>query len=893
MKIPTGEFGNVDYAPSSGAPGVPNAGAVGNAMQNLANAGIHAGNNLAQFGMQMMRNDADQAVADIRDYGEQIQNNPKDGQFTKTGINAQGTTEKYSGMLSKYSEQRLSKLDPLTRKMAMKYVNSYMTSFQRSGNIFERNQNQIVQRENYRATMKNTIDDMGRVGLDNAGAKLKLSTGVDQLIAQGRAMGLPDDAIQADVHDLQRKGALNQLSNIAAQDPALLLQMMGEPSDNSGTTTSGSIASKGVRGVRNNNPGNLEYSAQGWDGELTPDGKFSRFDTPEHGIRALAKNMRTYQSKHDLNTVAQMISKFAPPKDHNDTPTYIKAVAGMMGVDPNQRIDTSDVDTLTKLVNGIITVENGSNPYTPQQVSDGVLAAMGAKQLPHVAKADSRPADAGAATNGGVWGLQFLDPTDIAKIRNAAQAQLDRQQSKLRGDMAEKLQDAKAAALNGQVYQKEIPVQDFINAYGPDKGLKAYQQYQELNNLGVAIGTMKDKSPQEMQTLLEQSKPHPEDAAGDGYAQKAANYNALVQAAAHITEQRTKDPINFLISSEHMDALTPEDISTPQGLSHALARRVDTAYEYSAKWGTPYRLFSDSESKGIGEMLQNMAPKDAMQYFKYMYQATADKPGAYSAVTQQLFKDQPAMQFAGKMVQYDKLIAKHHWWWLTSDTYKKADDVADLVVSGNQAMRTREITTNGVSRQVKGIPMPSDDGQGGMRDEFVKLAGDAFAGHPDAFTEMKSVVQAAYAGLSAKAGDYSGELNSDRYKEAFNLVTGGVTSMGGHQTVIPWGMSEDDFRDKARKEIMTAIREKTDLLNHPVANPVVTPEAGASLNLASLQKKTDSEYFESQTAATTGLINVGFGRYYVKQGNTLVFDKNGNPLEIDFSKPNDHRDAAQ
>lgn len=891
MKIPTGEFGNVDYAPSSGAPGVPNAGAVGNAMQNLANAGIHAGNNLAQFGMQMMRNDADQAVADIRNYGEQIQNNPKDGQFTKTGINAQGTTEKYSGMLGKYSEQRLSKLDPLTRKMAMKYVNSYMTSFQRSGNIFERNQNQIVQRENYRATMKNTIDDMGRVGLDNAGAKLKLSTGVDQLIAQGKAMGLPDDAIQSDVHDLQRKGALNQLSNIAAQDPALLLQMMGEPSDNSGTTTSGRIASKGARGIRNNNPGNLVYSAQGWDGELASDGKFSRFDTPEHGIRALAKNMRTYQNKHGLNTVAQMISKFAPPEDHNDTPTYIKAVAGMMGVDPNQHIDTSDADTLTKLVNGIITVENGSNPYTGQQISDGVLAAMGAKQLPHVAKADSRPPDAGAATNGGVWGLQFLDPVDIAKVRNAAQAQLDRQQSKLRADMAEKLQDAKAAALNGQVYQEEIPVQDFINAYGPDKGLKAYQQYQGLNNLGVAIGTMKDKSQQEIQALLEQSKPHPEDAAGDGYAQKDANYKVLVQAAAHITEQRTKDPVNFLISSGHMDALKPEDISTPQGLSRALARRVDTAYEYSAKWGTPYRLFSDSESKGISEMLQNMAPKDAMQYFKYIYQTTADKQGAYSAVTQQLFKDQPAMQFAGKMVQYDRLIAKHHWWWLTSDTSKKADDVADLVVSGNQAMRTREITTNGVSRQVKGIPMPSDDGQGGMKDEFVNLSGDAFAGHPDAFTEMKSVVQAAYAGLSAKAGDYSGKLNSDRYKEAFNLVTGGVTSMGGHQTVIPWGMSEDDFRDKARKEIITAIKDKTDLLSHQVYNPARKSDAG--MPLVPLNLKTGADYFESQTAATTGLINIGFGRYYVKQGNTLVFDKNGNPLEIDFSKPNDHRDAAQ
>ncbi|HFW3111641.1 TPA: hypothetical protein ACIBE2_001849 [Salmonella enterica subsp. diarizonae serovar 61:r:-] len=846
--------------------------------------------------MQMMRNDADQAVADIRNYGEQIQNNPKDGQFTKTGINAQGTTEKYSGMLGKYSEQRLSKLDPLTRKMAMKYVNSYMTSFQRSGNIFERNQNQIVMRENYQATMKNTIDDMGRVGLDNAGAKLKLSTGVDQLIAQGKAMGLPDDVIQSDVHDLQRKGALNQLSNIAAQDPSLLLKMIGEPSGGNRVPKAGGYASSGsggsdkVLGIRYNNPGNIRYSVENaWDGELQPEGDFSRFATPEHGIRALARIMRNYH-KRGLNTISKIAYEYAPPKENN-TEEYINNVTRYMGIGRDTPVDTDNVDTLISLVKGIMTAEIPYIPYSEQQIKDSVLSERGVVQLPHVAKSDSRPPDAGAATNGGVWGLQFLDPVDIAKVRNSAMAQLDRQRSKLRADLTEKLQDAKAAALNGQVYQKEIPVQDFINAYDADKGLKLYQQYQELNNLGSAVGQLWNQSTQEIQALLEQSKPHPGEEAGDGYAQKAANYNALVQAASHILEQRNKDPINFLIANRHMDALKPEDISTPQGLSRALARRVDTAYEYSAKWGTPYRLFSDSESKGISEMLQNMAPKDAMQYFKYIYQATADKQGAYSAVTQQLFKDQPAMQFAGKMVQYDKLIAKHHWWWLTSDTSKKADDVADLVVSGNQAMRTREVTTNGVSRQVKGIPMPSDDGQGGMKDEFVNLSGDAFAGHPDAFTEMKSVVQAAYAGLSAKAGDYSGKLNSDRYKEAFNLVTGGVTSMGGHQTVIPWGMSEDDFRDKARKEIITAIKDKTDLLSHPVYNPALKSDAG--MPLVPLNLKTDADYFESETAATTGLINIGFGRYYVKQGNTLVFDKNGNPLEIDFSKPNDHRDAAQ
>ncbi|ECA4811365.1 hypothetical protein ELP00_14640 [Salmonella enterica subsp. enterica serovar Kiambu] len=827
-------------------------------MQNLANAGIHAGNNLAQFGMQMMRNDADQAVADIRNYGEQIQNNPKDGQFTNTGIKAQGSTEKYSGKLSKYAEQRLSKLDPLTRRMAMKYVNSYMTSFQRSGNIFERNQNQIVQGENYRATMKNTIDGMANVGMDNAGAKLKLGTGQLHLIEQGQAMGLPADIIRGDLHDMRRKGTLNQLSNIAAQDPALLLSELGEPSDNGGTTTSGSIASKGVKGVRNNNPGNLVASNQGWDGELTSDGKFSRFDTPEHGIRALAKNMRTYQNKHDLNTVSQMISKFAPPEDHNDTATYIKAVSGMMGVDPEQHIDTGDAGTLTKLVNSIITVENGSNPYTSQQINDGVLAAIGTKQLPQVTKAEHRPADAGATANGGIWGLQFLEPADIAKIRNSANAQLERQQSKLRADLVEKLQDAKAAALNGQVYQEEIPVQNFINAYGADKGLKIYEQYQNLNKLGNAIGQLWDKSPQEIQALLEQSKPHTEDTAGDGYANKVANYNALTQAAGHILEQRTKDPINFLIANGHMDALKPEDLQSPDALKNALIRRQDAAQEYSRKFATPLRIFSNAEAKGIGAMLSKMDPKAEVDYLGKMYEATFDHPDSWNAALGQLFPYSPTSQFSGVLMHYDKLIAKEHW--LTSDDKVNAKDVASLALSGAEARRTSKVTANGVTNEVKGMPMPPDEGEQGMRTAFNNIIGNAYAGHPEVMSQVYDISKDVYAGLMAQKGNYTGALDADVWAKAVNLTTGGITKFNNSTVPLPWGMSSDQFQDEAKTRLMDAVKSRSNA-------------------------KGDAEFFYSQNLNHFGLQNAGFGRYYVTLGNGFFLDRAGKPVELDFTKP--------
>lgn len=870
MKIPTGDFGNVTYAPTSGAPGVPNAAAVGNAMQNLANAGVHVGQELSNFGLQMMRNQADQTIDDIKAYGEQIQNNPKDGQFTHTGINAQGTTEKYSGMLGKYAEQRLSKLDPLTRRMAMKYVNSYMTSFQRSGNIFERNQNQIVQRENYRATIKNTIDDMANVGMDNAGAKLRLITGSQQLREQGQAMGLPDDVIQSDVHDLLRKGTLNQLSNIAAQDPALLLSVLGEPSGGirvpeteRRTTSGGSAHGKGsdsVMGIRNNNPGNIKYNDKNaWDGELQPEGNFSRFATPEHGIRALARIMRNYH-KRGLNTVSKIAYEYAPPKE-NDTEQYIKTVTGYMGIDRDTPVDTDNVDVLASLVKGMMTAEITHIPYSDQQIMDGVLSERDAKQLADVKHAESRPADAGATANGGVWGVQFLEPADVAKIRNSANAQLERQQSKLRADLVEKLQDAKAAALNGQVYQEEIPVQNFINAYGADKGLKIYEQYQNLNKLGNAIGQLWDKSPQEIQALLEQSKPHTEDAAGDGYANKVANYNALTQAAGHILEQRTKDPINFLIANGHMDALKPEDLQSPDALKNALIRRQDAAQEYSRKFGTPLRIFSNAEAKGIGDMLSKMDPKAEVDYLGKMYEATFDHPDSWNAALGQLFPYSPTSQFSGVLMHYDKLIAKEHW--LTSDDKVNAKDVASLALAGAEARRTSKVTAGGVTNEVKGMPMPPDEGEQGMRTAFNNIIGNAYAGHPEVMSQVYDISKDVYAGLMAQKGNYTGALDADAWAKAVNLTTGGITKFNNSTVPLPWGMSSDQFQDEAKTRLMDAVKSRSN-------------------------GKGSAEFFYSQNLNHFGLQNAGFGRYYVTLGNGFFLDRAGKPVELDFTKPVDH-----
>lgn len=130
------------------------------------------------------------------------------------------------------------------------------------------------------------------------------------------------------------------------------------------------------RGVRNNNPGNIRMDGTPWQG-LIPgaDKSFATFDTPESGIRALGKNLLTYQDKHGLDTVQGIIQRWAPPTE-NQTSAYIGAVAREMGVQPGDKLNLRDQDTLFKLTKAIIKHENGRNPYHDKTVMRGVEKAL-------------------------------------------------------------------------------------------------------------------------------------------------------------------------------------------------------------------------------------------------------------------------------------------------------------------------------------------------------------------------------------------------------------------------------------------------------------------------------------------------------------------------------------
>ncbi len=115
------------------------------------------------------------------------------------------------------------------------------------------------------------------------------------------------------------------------------------------------------RGLRNNNPGNLMFAHQ--PGASAASGGFAKFGTPIEGLMALGRQLELY-SKHGKDTIASILSTYAPAKAGNNVPAYISAAVGEVGVSGNQRLNLNNPGILAKFMDAIIRHENsGRDPY--------------------------------------------------------------------------------------------------------------------------------------------------------------------------------------------------------------------------------------------------------------------------------------------------------------------------------------------------------------------------------------------------------------------------------------------------------------------------------------------------------------------------------------------------
>lgn len=131
-----------------------------------------------------------------------------------------------------------------------------------------------------------------------------------------------------------------------------------------------SPASKNTPGFRNHNPGNLK-AAPNSTGKR---GKFSTFASDDDGLSAMARQLMLYGDRGN-NTPGGIIQTYAPSSENN-TRAYIDDVSSRTGYDSRQRLDLHNPEVLKTLMAAMIQHEQGSQPYTEEQLKKAIQSAI-------------------------------------------------------------------------------------------------------------------------------------------------------------------------------------------------------------------------------------------------------------------------------------------------------------------------------------------------------------------------------------------------------------------------------------------------------------------------------------------------------------------------------------
>lgn len=556
-----------------------------------------------------------------------------------------------------------------------------------------------------------------------------------------------------------------------------------------------------ARGIRNNNPGNIQQSGIAWQGKVaSADPRYEAFASPQLGIRALGVNAISLQDK-GAQSVAQLVTQWAPPSENGPAKTqaYIDDVSHAMGVDPNANVDLRDPATLTAFTNAIITHENNGNPYSPDVVQSGVQAALGKQKLadahPPVTTNASGLIVPGDGTNTPITSLQrtgnlhvdALNTADAIDLYNRAREEVNRGKLNARAGIEQRVRDDNAAFQNGQTVQQPLTEADFTGAYGDVQGMQAYGAYQANQQLGQDLQTVATLTPDQMNALAKARQPTP----GENYAVKQADQDHLVGAMQRTMAARQKDPVAWA-QQANVGGVQPLDMA-PDKLGDALATRAGQMQALSATYQMAPTLLSSPERAQLAAELQQAPPAQKAQ----MLGAITGKLSQDEAnqVLQAIQPDAPVLGYAGRIMAAGRAAdtgTTGHLWW-QQPTMQSAADVAQTMLTGQQLISPTK--TDKQDQGAAKFTMPADGGATGLRSEWSAVVGDAYRGDGQGAMQGYQAFRAMYAGLASKAGISDGTLNPQLATEAARATIGNVTDWNGHQVIPPYGMDANTFKD--------------------------------------------------------------------------------------------------
>lgn len=289
--------------------------------------------------------------------------------------------------------------------------------------------------------------------------------------------------------------------------------------------------SSGTLATRNNNPLNIRFSNNNWNGKGADNGTgFEQFDTADHGFRAGLKLMRNHIN-NGADTLGALITKWAPPNE-NDTKQYAQTVSQKTGIPVDAKLNPNDPQQMTTIVKAMAAQEGYQGPVSDTQLQRAWTAIDDPDQL----------------APGVPWGQ--LTPQQALTITNQAQAKIDQQNTQRRILMQQQMQNDSALIESGKPVSNPITREQWLSTAPHDATPeqltildKQYQEYALLNQLQPVYSDINTKSAAAGLESVQAIRP---DGSESDFAFRQQRYQQALQKYQQVMKARESDPGGWL-----------------------------------------------------------------------------------------------------------------------------------------------------------------------------------------------------------------------------------------------------------------------------------------------------------------------------------------------------------
>ncbi len=657
---------------------------------------------------------------------------------------------------------------------------------------------EAYRQDTYKATLLTALDQIGAAPADDEAFAESLhalhatvvgratETGGDETIARAEFRKVADDAFYARYKAWQQIDPAAALTSFQRDSSHIGPLMRDRIGDDLFQQAAPQLAARAVpwvmgrgmapagddtqadepRAVRNNNPGNIVRTATPWQGE-TPgdDPRFATFASPEAGIRALGKNLLTYQDAYGINTVSGIVSRWAPVTE-NPTGEYIAAVAKAVGVKPDDVLDLHDPDTMGKITRALIAHENGKQPYTDAQINAGLNAALGKAALPDAPAqgAPSRPAWRDPDALIGIGVIDNLPPNQRLRVFQMAREQSTQDMVRLRDSLQARVQDSSAEYLARGTAENPPKESEFIQAYGQVDGVRRYRAMQDVATVGAELQRIKSTPDAGLDSMLIDAKPE----AGEGFANRQRYYELLQEAVIRTKQARSKDPVAYALANGQYDLQQFSAFQDNAAFTQELATRAKAMPRISGDYGTPPALFAQAEADAFGAYLGTLQAPDKARVLGMVGEIAG--PAGVQSISAQLKDKDSSLAIAAT------LAGKH-----APDI---GTDAGLLYLQGKEAIAEKRAKINEAAEY-------------GTKAE-INTALIGVYQTPQGRDAAAEAAYGIYGALKAQGDD-----DVDR---AVEIATGGLMTLNGRKIAKPYGWSNSQMRDAMRGPVADSIK---------------------------------------------------------------------------------------